>query len=80
MLRCPNCRCPTSVVKDSRQKKIADNIYRRRECHKCKHHYTTYEYVDAPGVRVVTIDTEYAIFFGKLLDFIKDNHKLIKSI
>ncbi len=38
---CPNCGSPQSRVKDSRPTESA--IRRRRMCHSCGYHYTTYE-------------------------------------
>lgn len=42
-MKCPKCRYEKSRVIDKRNNGKEDSIYRRRECTKCGHRWTTYE-------------------------------------
>jgi transcriptional repressor NrdR len=55
-LRCPNCGHEEDRVVDSRSTKDGSAIRRRRECLKCNHRFTTYEYVEHRPVLVVKKD------------------------
>jgi transcriptional repressor NrdR len=51
-MRCPDCGHEEDKVIDSRSTKEGTVTRRRRECAKCGHRYTTYEYIE-PGQLVV---------------------------
>ena len=51
-MRCPACGFEEDKVIDSRSTKEGTVTRRRRECLKCGHRYTTYEYIE-PGELVV---------------------------
>ena len=46
-MRCPRCGHEEDRVIDSRAVRDGKGVRRRRECLKCGHRFTTYEYVDA---------------------------------
>ncbi len=45
-MKCPSCGCKDTKVVDSRPSRDGHSIRRRRECLKCSHRFTTYEYVE----------------------------------
>jgi hypothetical protein len=51
---CPNCRCKTSIVKDSRPQQ-SSTIRRRRKCGACGARYTTIEVVIADRWRIADL-------------------------
>ncbi|MCB2201333.1 transcriptional regulator NrdR [bacterium] len=55
-MRCPHCGHEEDRVVDSRPSQDGWAIRRRRECLGCKERYTTYEYVERPGMTVVKFD------------------------
>jgi transcriptional repressor NrdR len=55
-MRCPVCGHEEDKVVDSRATKENSAVRRRRECLKCGHRYTTYEYVEHRPVMVVKKD------------------------
>jgi transcriptional repressor NrdR len=55
-LRCPSCGHEMDKVVDSRSTKDNSAIRRRRECLKCGHRFTTYEYIEHKPVMVVKKD------------------------
>ena len=55
-MRCPYCGSKKDSVIDSRISKNASNVRRRRECLKCKHRFTTYEYVERIPLMVIKKD------------------------
>jgi transcriptional repressor NrdR len=55
-MRCPYCGNKKDSVIDSRMSKNASNVRRRRECLKCKHRFTTYEYVERISLMVLKKD------------------------
>ena len=55
-MRCPYCGTNNDSVIDSRISKNASNVRRRRECLKCKHRFTTYEYVERIPLMVIKKD------------------------
>ncbi len=55
-MRCPHCGHEENRVVDSRPSQDGWAIRRRRECLGCRERYTTYEYVERPGMTVVKFD------------------------
>ena len=55
-MRCPRCGHEEDRVIDSRAVRDGKGVRRRRECLKCGHRFTTYEYVDAVALLVVKRD------------------------
>lgn len=55
-MRCPHCGHLEDKVVDSRSAQDARAIRRRRECLACGQRFTTYEYVEQPGLIVVKSD------------------------
>jgi len=55
-MRCPYCGNKKDSVIDSRMAKNASNVRRRRECLKCGHRFTTYEYVERIPLMVLKKD------------------------
>lgn len=55
-MRCPSCGHEEDRVVDSRAIKENSAVRRRRECLKCGHRFTTYEYVEHTPVMVVKKD------------------------
>ncbi len=55
-MRCPACGHEEDRVVDSRSTKDNSAVRRRRECTKCGHRFTTYEYVEHRPVMVVKKD------------------------
>lgn len=47
---CPSCKKSDSRVLDSRDEDIF--VRRRRECLKCQHRFTTFEYFESPKLKV----------------------------
>ena len=64
---CPHCQCTDNKVIDSRTTKEGKAIRRRRECSKCGHRYTTYEYVEMARMVVKNNGTKEPYDEGKLL-------------
>jgi transcriptional repressor NrdR len=56
-MRCPYCGNRKDSVIDSRISKNGANVRRRRECLKCKHRFTTYEYVERIPLMVIKKDS-----------------------
>ena len=55
-MRCPACEYKETKVVDSRICGEGNSIRRRRECLKCEHRFTTYEYVEKVPLMVVKKD------------------------
>ncbi len=55
-MRCPSCGHEEDKVVDSRSTKEGSAVRRRRECLKCRHRFTTYEYIEQTPVMVVKKD------------------------
>jgi transcriptional repressor NrdR len=55
-MRCPYCGNRNDSVIDSRVSRNASSVRRRRECLKCKHRFTTYEYVEHIPLMVIKKD------------------------
>ena len=55
-MRCPACAYEEDKVIDSRSTKDGTVTRRRRECLKCGHRYTTYEYIEPAQLAVVKKD------------------------
>ncbi|HER44386.1 MAG TPA: transcriptional repressor NrdR [Candidatus Eisenbacteria bacterium] len=55
-MRCPSCGHEEDKVVDSRATKENAAVRRRRECLKCGHRFTTYEYIEHAPVIVVKKD------------------------
>lgn len=55
-MRCPSCAFEEDKVIDSRSIKEGTVTRRRRECLKCAHRYTTYEYIEPQELVVVKRD------------------------
>jgi transcriptional repressor NrdR len=55
-MRCPACGHDEDRVVDSRATRDGAAIRRRRECLRCEHRYTTYEYVERAPVLVAKKD------------------------
>ncbi len=55
-MRCPYCGNKNDSVIDSRISRNGASVRRRRECLKCKHRFTTYEYVERVPLMVVKKD------------------------
>ena len=53
-MQCSYCKTPDTRVIDSRE--AEDTIRRRRECHKCKKRFTTYERVEKTDLVVLKKD------------------------
>ena len=52
-MRCPSCGNENDKVVDSRSTRDGSAIRRRRECVKCGHRFTTYEYIEHRPVMVI---------------------------
>jgi len=70
-MRCPYCGNKKDSVIDSRMSKNASSVRRRRECLKCRHRFTTYEYVERIPLMVIKKDSRREPF---------DREKLMKGI
>lgn len=55
-MRCPHCGNKNDSVIDSRISRNGSSVRRRRECLKCKHRFTTYEYVERVPLMVIKKD------------------------
>ena len=55
-MKCPSCAYKETKVVDSRLSGDGNSIRRRRECLKCEHRFTTYEYVEQVPLMVVKRD------------------------
>jgi transcriptional repressor NrdR len=55
-MKCPQCAFEEDKVVDSRTTKEGEAIRRRRECLKCGHRFTTYEYIERVPMMVVKKD------------------------
>ena len=55
-MRCPSCGNENDKVVDSRSTRDGSAIRRRRECVKCGHRFTTYEYIEHRPVMVIKKD------------------------
>jgi len=55
-MKCPQCAFEEDKVVDSRTTKEGEAIRRRRECLKCGHRFTTYEYIERVPTMVVKKD------------------------
>jgi transcriptional repressor NrdR len=70
-MKCPSCGYEEDKVIDSRSTKEGTVTRRRRECLKCAHRFTTYEYVEPAQLRVVKKD-------GRREEF--DRRKILNGI
>lgn len=55
-MRCPSCGHEDDKVIDSRSVRDGQAVRRRRECERCRHRYTTYEFIEQAAVLVVKKD------------------------
>ena len=55
-MKCPKCGHEEDKVVDSRPSQDGSAVRRRRECLRCKHRFTTYEYVEHRQVTVLKSD------------------------
>jgi transcriptional repressor NrdR len=55
-MRCPACGHEDDKVIDSRSVRDGQAVRRRRECERCRHRYTTYEFIEQAAVLVVKKD------------------------
>jgi transcriptional repressor NrdR len=55
-MKCPQCGHAEDKVIDSRLIREGGAIRRRRECDRCGHRFTTYEYVEAAALQVIKRD------------------------
>lgn len=55
-LKCPTCNYKETKVVDSRLSGEGNSIRRRRECLKCQHRFTTYEFVEQVPLMVIKRD------------------------
>lgn len=55
-MRCPSCEHEDDKVIDSRSVRDGQAVRRRRECERCHHRYTTYEFIEQAAVLVVKKD------------------------
>lgn len=55
-MKCPSCNYKETKVVDSRLTADGTSIRRRRECLKCAHRFTTFEYVEQVPLMVVKKD------------------------
>ncbi len=55
-MKCPDCQYEESRVIDSRTTAQGTSIRRRRECLKCQHRFTTYEYAVSSPVLIIKKD------------------------
>lgn len=55
-MKCPSCGYKETKVVDSRLSGDGNSIRRRRECLKCEHRFTTYEYVEQVPLMVIKRD------------------------
>ncbi|MGQ9604416.1 MAG: transcriptional regulator NrdR [bacterium] len=70
-MRCPSCGFGEDKVVDSRSTKDGTVTRRRRECLKCGHRFTTYEYIELAQLMVVKKD-------GRREEF--DRGKIVQGI
>jgi transcriptional repressor NrdR len=70
-MKCPACSYEEDKVIDSRSTKEGTVTRRRRECLKCAHRYTTYEYIEPAQLVVVKKD-------GRREDF--ERRKVLEGI
>jgi transcriptional repressor NrdR len=70
-VKCPACAFEEDKVIDSRSTKEGTVTRRRRECLKCAHRFTTYEYVEPEELAVVKKD-------GRREDF--ERRKILEGI
>lgn len=70
-MRCPYCGNKRDGVIDSRMSRNASSVRRRRECLKCGHRFTTYEYVERIPLMVIKKDGRREAF---------DREKLMNGI
>lgn len=61
-MRCPKCGFENSKVIDSRPTEETSSIRRRRECLKCKHRFTTYEYMEHKPIVVIKRNGSAEVF------------------
>ena len=55
-MKCPSCGYNETKVVDSRLSGDGTSVRRRRECLKCQHRFTTYEYVEQVPLMIVKRD------------------------
>ncbi|MCK5580997.1 MAG: transcriptional repressor NrdR [Candidatus Omnitrophica bacterium] len=55
-MKCPSCDYRETKVVDSRVSGEGNSIRRRRECLKCEHRFTTYEYVEKVPLMIIKKD------------------------
>lgn len=64
-MKCPSCNYKETKVIDSRLSGDGGSIRRRRECLKCQHRFTTYEYVEQVPLMVIKRDSRRQPFDRK---------------
>ncbi|MCA9394060.1 MAG: transcriptional repressor NrdR [Candidatus Omnitrophica bacterium] len=55
-MKCPSCNYKETKVIDSRLSGEGNSVRRRRECLKCQHRFTTYEFVEQVPLMVIKRD------------------------
>lgn len=55
-MKCPTCNYKETKVIDSRLSGEGNSVRRRRECLKCQHRFTTYEFVEQVPLMVIKRD------------------------
>lgn len=70
-MQCPYCQSLDHNVLESRIAEDKKSIRRRRQCHKCKKRFTTYERVEGVDLKVIKKD-------GKVEDF--DREKIRRGL
>ena len=71
-MKCPSCHYQETKVIDSRLSgEDGNSIRRRRECLKCEHRFTTYEYVEQVPLMVIKRD-------GRRQPF--DRHRIVAGL
>lgn len=70
-MQCPYCQSIDHNVLESRIAEDKKSIRRRRQCHKCKKRFTTYERIEGVDLKVVKKD-------GKVEDF--DREKIRRGL
>ena len=67
-MKCPKCGNDDDKVLDSRSSKEGAVVWRRRECLKCGHRFTTHEEIDRDDLFVVKRDGRREVFQREKLE------------
>lgn len=66
-MKCPYCGSRRDKVVDSRSANAGRTVRRRRECLKCEHRFTTYEYLEEVPLMIIKKDSRREPFDRKKL-------------